>query len=349
MDRIIKMHREKQAEPDAALLKVLNENKNVYIWGPPGIGKTWSVCNMVYPIIHLDPETLRTKQATIEFLERSRVSNLRILLDDYDSVTDYVGLREITETDNIIRIGNQEYKFDNYVFCYRYPTKSHLELARIAKTYGVESDEVIRKSQGDIRYIINGTTDDKDVFWTPKDFVRSLLCKGYTRNPSDYVGHQIEEHGHVFDMIHDNYIDGDVDPCQVLECLSIANIIDDRIYEGNWNLMPYFSVESCIRPAILINHTVPGPDIRPGSMWTKYQNMCMRTKKVENMCRRVPRHPLDIDALMVLRDMFEKGQGYELIREYKLEPSDFDVLNHLCIIHKLKPKMLMALKKECTL
>ena len=347
MDRIIKKQREKQAEPDSTLMKVLTENRNVYVWGPPGTGKTWSVCSLVSPLVHLDPEVLRTKQGTLDFLERCRISGVRILLDDYDSVTDYIGIRELSDQDSVIRIGNQEYKFDQDVYCYRYPTKSLTELRRIASIYGINSDDILVKSQGDIRYIINGPTDERDVFWTPKDFVKSLICKGGKRDANNFIGHQIEEHGHVFDMIHDNYIDGQSDPCEVLECLSRATVIDERIYEGNWHLMPYFSVESCIRPAILLNHTVPGPEIRPGSMWTKFQNMCMRAKKVDCMCRRVPGRTLDIDSLMLLRDLFEKGQGHELIQEYKLEPQDFDVLNHLCLVRKLKPKVVTALKKKC--
>jgi hypothetical protein len=153
-------------------------------------------------------------------------------------------------------------------------------------------------------------------------------------------------------MIYDNYIDGDADPCEVLECLSRAAMLDEKIYEGNWHLMPYFSIESCIHPSILLNHSVPGPDpgpdIRPGSIWTKFQNTCMRLKKVDTMCRRSPRQHLDIDALMLLRDIFEKDQGDVLIKDYKLEPQDFDVLNHLCIIRKLKPKLISALKKKCS-
>jgi hypothetical protein len=73
----------------------------------------------------------------------------------------------------------------------------------------------------------------------------------------------------------------------------------------------------------------------------------MRRKKVLAMTTRVPGHTLDIDSLMVMRNYFEKGLGENLIADYKLEPQDFDVLNHLCITRKLKARAVSILKKQC--
>ena len=148
------------------------------------------------------------------------------------------------------------------------------------------------------------------------------------------------------DLIHDNYIDSDADPCQVLECLSLASIYDDQIYSGKWNLLPYFSLESCLIPAAIIGHSIKG-ELRPGSMWTKFSGMCMRRKNFKAMCNRVMRKPLDVDALMVMRDYFEAGQGQDLIKDYDIHKCDLDVLAHLCLKRKLKTKVVTALKKQC--
>jgi hypothetical protein len=349
MDRIIKLAREKRPGADADLERILNDNRIVYIYGPSGIGKTWDVMNIINPCISIDAEILKSKQATKDFLEKARTSPRPIVIDDFESMDDLIGVRELSDKDHLVIIGNFPLKLDLPAYVYSFPKKTHKQLSDIAASYGIpvdEIDEIVKKCDGDIRYITNGTTDERDVFWTPKDFVRSLISVGGHRNPSDFIGHQIEEHGHVMDMIHDNYIDGKGDPVEILECLSIATVLDNIIYSGRWDLMPYFSAESCIRPAMLIGHTTPS-NIRPGSMWTKFSNQCMREKKVRAMTTRVAHQNLDVDSLMVLRNYFEKGENLNLIHEYKLEPADFDVMNHLFIMRKLKARTISTLKKHC--
>ena len=62
------------------------------------------------------------------------------------------------------------------------------------------------------------------------------------------------------------------------------------------------------------------------------------------MSHRVPRLDLDLDGLMLLRDMAEAG-NYEILREYGIQPQDVDVMGHLSPLHKLKPKTLSTIKK----
>jgi len=75
--------------------------------------------------------------------------------------------------------------------------------------------------------------------------------------------------------------------------------------------------------------------------------MCMRQKRLRSITGRVPYYYLDTDTLMLLRDMAEAG-NVDVLREYKLEPKDVDVLNHLSPLRKLKPKTVQALKKTLT-
>jgi len=342
MDRIIKTRREKVISKN----DTLELHPKIYIWGKSGIGKTWTIRRSLETFLDLDYETLKSKNSTLEFIERAKVSGLPVLIDDYDSLCDTIGLKEIDPLERVIIIGNSPVKKLDGFFIWQFPEKTFAELKDIAALYNVTDSEIIRKSGGDIRYFISPISDDKDVFWTPKDFVRSMICKGGSRNAGDYIGRMIEEHGHVMDMIFDNYIDSKADPSDVLECLSRAAIYDDVIYAGNWNLFPYFSIESCIYPSHYINHTVEG-EIRPGSLWTKFSNMCMRRKKFRELSTRVPRQHIDVDAVMLFRDYFEKGQGHHLIKEYDLHKTDFDVLNHLCLKRKLKPSIITALKKKC--
>ena len=338
---MIKTRREKQKCQNDPLDLLIKTHPKLYIWGPPGIGKTWTVRRVLDDFIDLDADILKSKQTTLDIL--SRASSSLFFIDDFEAVQDLVGIRELEQVKRIVIIGNNPWKGHMNVFSYEFPIKSESELLDIGKLYGVYD---VSWCGGDIRRIINGQSDAKDVFWTPKNFVHSLISVNGTKDSNDYIGHIIEEHGHVMDMIHDNYIDSKADPCEVLECLSIASVYDDEIYSGKWYLLPYFSLESCIAPASLIGHSITG-DLRPGSMWTKYSSMCMRKKKVRAMCNRVKRRELDVDALMLLRDYFDKGQGHELIQEYDLHKCDFDVLAHLCLVKKLKAKTTTALKKQC--
>jgi hypothetical protein len=342
MDRIIKTRREKVNSPNATL----ELHPKIYIWGKNGIGKTWTVRNSLENFVDLEYDILKSRNATLEFIERIKVSGLPVLIDDYDSVSETIGMKEINALDRVIIIGNSPVKKLDGFYMWEFPTKTLAELTEIAKLYDVVDEDIVRKSGGDIRCIISSIGDDKDVFWTPKDFVRSMICKDGSRDAGDYIGRMIEEHGHVMDMIFDNYIDSEADPNDVLECLSRASIYDDVIYAGNWNLLPYFSIEACIYPSHYIDHTVKG-DIRPGSMWTKFSNMCMRRKKFRDLSTRVHRQHLDVDAIMLFRDYFEKGLGQHLIKEYNLKKSDFDVINHLCLQRKLKTSVITALKKQC--
>jgi len=341
MDRIIKTRREKQKCPNDTLELLIKTHPKIYIWGPPGIGKTWTVRKILDVCVDLDADILKSKQTTLDIISRAYDSLL--FIDDFESVQDLVGIRELEAVKRLVIIGNNPWKGNMAVFSYEFPKKTVAELQEIARLYGVTD---VSGSNGDIRAFLQGPSDAKDVFWNPKDFVRSLISTQGAKNPKDYIGQIIEEHGHVMDMIHDNYIDSQADPCEILECLSRASIYDDEIYSGKWNLLPYFSLESCIIPASLIGHTIKG-DIRPGSMWTKFSSMCMRRKKVRAMCSRVKRLELDVDALMLLRDYFEKGEGAELVSEYGLHKCDMDVLTHLCLTRKLKAKTITALKKQC--
>jgi hypothetical protein len=347
MDRIIKTRREKQSL-FSELEQVLSvQRRAVYIYGPPGIGKTWTLERILQPRIELDAEILKAKQSTLDFLEKARSSACPILIDDFDSVQDLVGVRELTGSEWIVIVANAPPSLNFEPVVFKFPPKPRDELVALARTFGVP-EHLVDQCGGDIRFLEQGVSDRKDEFWTPKDFVRSLICKGGDREARNHLGEHVQEHGHVMDMMFDNYIDGDPSrQLEVLECLSLASLVDEKIYEGHWDLLPYFGIEGCMYPASLLDHSVPGPDIRPGSIWTKFSNMCMRRKKVQAMSKRVPGRHLDVDSFMVLRNYFEKGIGEEFIRDYKLEGADFDVLNHLCLVRKLKARTVSSLKKKC--
>jgi hypothetical protein len=71
----------------------------------------------------------------------------------------------------------------------------------------------------------------------------------------------------------------------------------------------------------------------------------MRAKKFSAMSRR---NPVDIDALAVLSQYCIKGDpsAVDHLKAYGFQSSDLDVMNHLMLINKMKPRMLTSLKKK---
>ena len=57
---------------------------------------------------------------------------------------------------------------------------------------------------------------------------------------------------------------------------------------------------------------------------------------------------LDVETLMLIKTyiQLDRPKALEICKEYKLTSSDMDVINHLALIHKLKPKELQSVKKS---
>jgi len=329
-----------------------NLGRVVCIVGPPGIGKTWALHQTIGRFIELTSEILRSKKETVEFLERIRASDLPIVLDEYECVHDLVGLRELNGPPSagqffIIShfVPKIDFDFETYIF----PPKTFDELKDLFPT---ASDDAILESKGDIRWIIqsiNFKSDFKDEFSGPREFVTELLSTHTNTNPVDYIGHPITEPGNVSSILQQNYVDavrGKVRAEIVTEYLSVADILDARIYAGDWSLLPFFNFFGCILPAKEIGHVL-NPPLKPGSTWTKYQNICMRTKKIHAMATRVPQRKLTIDELLLIRDYAEAGDT-SLMKEYRFTSQDLDTLNHLSPLRKIKAKTLASLKKCLT-
>ena len=320
----------------------------VCVLGRSGIGKTWTVHNALDPCIELTAETLSSKRATLNFLERIKGTNIPVVLDEYESVQDLVGIREITgpPTNGIFVIVSQvPIKFDFEIATYNFPVPNEEIIRKIAP--GV-SDEILKKCRGDVRYAIQSLTlksDDKDEFQGAKDFIESLVSKDSTVNPMDFIGHAVHEPGNVTAILHENYANSKTcDPVKIMDAMSEAMIFESKIYEGDWEMYPYYNLLGCVVPAVYIGHTLKLP-LKPGSVWTKHQSACARAKRIDALAQRIPGKRLSLDEIMLLHLYAEKG-NVDALKEYGLQPQDLDILNHLSIYSKIKPKDLAALKKR---
>ena len=320
MDRFLTVKSEKPQSPcDATFAPGLL----TCVHGKPGIGKTTLVKQKLGHCIFLDPEVFKTRQGTLDMFERLKYSILPIVIDDWESVCDLIGTREIegaiSSKSPTVVIAFTPIKFSNQ-------TVFH-------ECKGPD----LRREKLDVYG--NAAPDD---FETPKDYVHRLL-RGDWKNVN--IGDVTHEHGHVWSIVQENYpdrVNGNLDTLvQISNLMSDADILDTKIYDHfEWGtVMPLFTIISCIQPCKLMKPMNKVP--RTGSLWTKYQNICMRRKKLETMFRRS--NLLTRDALdSVIRLQFLKGD-YSACREYHLEPSDIDVLGH--IIGPFKASVISQAKK----
>jgi len=318
----------------------------VCILGKTGTGKTWLVHNELVRYIELTPDILKSKQDTIEFLSKIKASDLPVVLDEYECMTDLIGLREIKgppTTGLFVVVSQIPAKFDFDISMYNLPVKTPEE---IKKLFPGADEDVVAACGGDLRIVaqsIEFKSDYRDTFTEPRDFLASLVSKKSTANPAKYIGHPIAEPGNISSILHENYIDGEGDLASMASMFSEADLIETRLYAGDWDLLHYFNFWGCILPSVELGHSL-GPKLRPGSTWTKYQNTCMRAKRVEALSKRLPGKRLCLDELLLLRE-FAENEQVDPLKDYGLQPQDIDVLNHLSPTRKIKAKTVNTLKK----
>lgn len=348
MDRFMK-------QPKKQILKenFTDIDRCVCVLGKTGIGKTYAVNKALGGhYIEIKPEILKCKQTTVDFLERVQHIDTPIVLDEFESVHDYIGIREIKKPPSrgkfvIISQIPIENKFDFKVTVYEFPVPTGEQLKQM---FPAATDTLISKSKGDIRFVKRGlefASDDPDEFLTSIEFILKLISKTKTDNPAQYIGYPIQEPGHVASVLQENYLDAPrIDYARVCEHMSIADVCETKVYEGEWQYLNYFNFFGCVLPALDIGHRLDPDKIRPGSTWTKYQNMCMRKKRLSQI-RGLTGRPLNLDCVFMLRKYAEAEQ-WKILQEYGIDGKHIDVMNHLSPFGKLKPKVIQTLKKVLT-
>lgn len=321
----------------------------VCVLGKSGIGKTWTVHRALDPCIEIGADILKSKQDTLDFLHKIKGRNTAVIIDEYEAIHELVGLREIKEpptTGLFVVISQIPVKFDFKLNIYEFPVPTP---ERIREIVPDATDDTIAYANGDLRWVIQATefrSDLMDDFRGPKDLVQMMVARNSVFRPTELLGTQVPEPGHISSILHENYIEGKGRPEVITEYLSVADVFDSKIYDGNWDLLPYFNLWGVVLPANEIGHSL-GKNLRPGSSWTKYQNACMRAKRLQTISNRTPGKSISMDCILMLRDYAESGtdEAVALLREYGITASDLDVLNHLSPLRKIKAKTMTFLKK----
>lgn len=308
----------------------LNDAGTVCFWGPPGIGKTHLV--EMTGGIWLTEDILRSKQGTLDFLARVRSADRPVIIDDFESVSDLVGLRELTGPPSRAQLfitARHPVKLHFPVHNQEYPPPCPEKIEKIIFSKKPDADKakvaaLIAQSNGSVRFVLQGlefNSDAPDNFQEPKHDLEVLFVKG-VKGIRPTIG-TLHEHGYSWAVVQENYLDGpnlSMDAiAEIATMMSTADVIDEHIYRTqNWDQMQYFINEAVFRPALLIKKTLK--KLRPGSLWTKFQNHCMKRKKLEAVYKKIGSDSLDVLPLVILRP-----DAYP-----ELTPQDISFVKKMC-------------------
>lgn len=149
------------------------------------------------------------------------------------------------------------------------------------------------------------------------------IATRFLKKDRDNTFPDISERGFVFAVMYENH--DSIDP-DILQAFSNAELIDTYIYKNSdWSMTPYFVNEGVLRPSALREAPFEG-EPKPGSIWTKHLNMCMRRKRLSALYLK----GFSLDYLPLLRDYMNVGEIHP-----SLESSDLDIINHVCKIKKV--------------
>tara|TARA_R110002073_G_scaffold57237_2_gene145635 strand:- start:322 stop:1347 length:1026 start_codon:yes stop_codon:yes gene_type:complete len=336
MNRFLKITKQNVSRNFIGNLDVFNEiadhidsNQTFCVCGPPGVGKTYMVemllndkewvdcmaldsyCHVVIDGISIDKNILEDVK---KFGKLSKLSTILITQDS--SIIDFCPIVEVpkAEVSDMLKIAKKGAQF--------------LNLAILC--------------DGNIRNFLNALEFNAvpDNFAKPKEIVKGLLSDP-SSDPWSILSTGVTDHGYMWSIMHENSLLSPNWDCRISDSMSLADVYDGLLFSGNWDFMSYFMLDAFIVPSLQIDNSIQSSSIKPGSSWTKYNNQKMRIKKVKNM-------RLDIDRIHTIKELCRvKSENHmDVLKYYNVTRQDVDIINHLALMNKIKPRELTSLKKK---
>jgi hypothetical protein len=359
---------EKKYVPDKPLERALSGSEYICVHGVAGVGKSCLVKHVFPGAIYITHDVLRSKQATLSFLEKLRSTDKPVVIENLDipQVLEMTGWREIVNKKYDISPGKlvvvttlvQKLALSDAFKCVEVVMPTDAKVAKIGKLFGATKKtamKVWRRSRNNLHVFTKdveiavrfGETldNERDWFKTPLDMVQDLSCVDGKDEIGDYIGKPVEEHGFMVCMLQENYVDGAVDDTymDIADALSRCDVWDSMVYGHSWDFMPYFTLEGILRPAYHLGHSLDRDKLRPGSAWTRYSNMVVKINRMRAMARKNSHFSTDPDFFVGLYEL----KNADLLAKYNLTTQDLDMLNHMSI-DKLKTRQLKKLKERLT-
>jgi len=336
MDKFIYKSKREKSLGLVGRSKLVNEIRNliidgnlIIVHGEPGVGKTSIVKEALLNMSHMFIDCTKCDYSE---------TNHHIVIDEQEQF-DIENVQKISKGSTLI-ITTRPLPVGVNVYI------EPLSVEELQKIYpDKNTKDAAERSGGNIHNYqwYCQFTDVKDTFKTPKDYINDILSNKYTF--SYYLSKGIEEHGYSMGIVHENYTQvNDLDSVvSISDSLSMADVVDSKLYEGQWGMFHIFMVFGIAIPCLQINGRLNGTDLKPGSCWTKFNNFKMREGKLKLIKKKIG----SVDSLHTIIAHCRKSpeEGLKYLRNYKLTSQDLDVINHLCIDNKLKTRVIQNLKK----
>jgi shikimate kinase len=355
MDSFIKIIPQKKSRPQtlhqneiSLLEKYIEEGHNVFLCGQIGCGKTFIAETVLNPCntIELHSELFQKRSSFMDLIGNTSAN---IFIDGYDAsihghkqVVDRVSENKNRVTNGSVVVTSTSIHMVPNFKLILVPRRTPDAICSLA-CENPNAHRAASECEGNIRNFFDylDFSHIKDVFQTSKDVIIDILSH---KGPFD-TSQTVHEHGHVCDVVHGNYLHSkNSNVCAIISSLSESDVYDTQMYKGAWNCMPYYIAAGMAIPKLNMGDPVHVDAIQPGSLWTKYGNFKMRQNKLRAIQSRHATK-LGIEELGLIRQYAMAGDLNPLI-EYKLEPLDFDVMNHLAVGNKLKPTDVTKVKKK---
>ena len=263
------------------------------VWGPHGCGKTTWV-KSTFGAIEINYDS---PQDFMEKIEGCRW----VLIDNYEDLDKSIYEKYYSRP---LTLFVCKYAIDD-IHCYEFPNKRVL-VPRVG---------------------------EMDIHKEPKQ----IIIENITQKSKSYI-HLIDscegEHGNNIGIIEENLMSSTLNLTEistVLDSLAHAFEIDDKMYQGNWDLFKIFNVFGYAIPCYIIQGKIQ--TILPASIWSKFLNMKMRSKKMKE-------NNLDFETIQLLREYAIQGESPEHISKENIE-----VLKYGDFFGRLKNKHIQKLKK----
>ena len=207
----------------------------VNVYSEHGTGKTTFFKSKRH--VDFDHEILKTKERTLDFLQRMRCSMLPLVLDDYDLVKSTSGIKEFTKgmfkRGTFYVISTERLEQDWVDQWYAFPGVPVREFSMKMGISVEKAQELLDKTRGNmtsVRMDLENFGSQRDNFETAKEYLQGLLKDP---RPSLNLNKYLTEHGHTFGIIQENYIYKDA-PIELLADVandfSVASLIDVKMY-----------------------------------------------------------------------------------------------------------------------
>lgn len=328
------------------LKQYLEENKNVFLCGQSGYGKTFVLKEVLNESnsIEIWDETLRKKDI---FMDTIKKSNMYSYIEDYESdihvyksIIESVSNGDKITNKPIVITSKNVYFIDNFVTII-IPKRSEEEIMSLKPSHpNCKEAAILCKGNINNFFYYLDFPSTKDVFKTPKDIINDVLCN----NENIDITSSLHEHGHVWSAIQENYLDAIDDNAEkITNSITNADVYDVEMYKGDWDVMPFFTLSAIKIPKMYFTKKLTPENIRPGKFWTKFGNQKMRQQKIRNI-QIQSSSKFNHQEFMLFR-MYAQMGNVSKFKEYNLTPQDFDVMNHLAIQNKLKQREVTKIKK----